>query len=228
MSCIVIIPARAGSKVIKNKNIQPINGLPLIAYNIRAAFKASKVERVIVSTDGDSIANIAKEHGAEIVKRPEAISGDTASSESALLHALDELEKEKPLPSYTCFAQCTSPLTMPEDFDNILAMIEGGKYDSVFAAARSHAFLWKIDQKGHARGINHDETKQRQMRQNQPPQYQEIGALYVFKTEEFRKHKNRFFGRIGIYEMPASRTLDIDDSKDMEKAAVLLQDYIKS
>ena len=86
-----IIPARGGSKGIPGKNLRPVAGAPLVAHAIRAARGAPSVDRVIVSTDADAIAAAARAAGAEVVRRPADISGDTASSESALLHALEFL-----------------------------------------------------------------------------------------------------------------------------------------
>ena len=84
-----MIPARGGSKGIPGKNLQAVGGLSLVARSVQAAFASRGVDRVVVSTDDDAIAEEAQSHGAEVVRRPVAIAGDTASSESALLHALD-------------------------------------------------------------------------------------------------------------------------------------------
>ena len=106
-----MIPARGGSKGIPGKNLQHVGGLSLVARSVRAALASRRVKRVIVSTDDDAIAAEAQAHGAEVVQRPVAIAGDTASSESALLHALDTLEQQGPLPAQLVFLQCTSPFT---------------------------------------------------------------------------------------------------------------------
>ena len=86
---LAVIPARGGSKGIPGKNLQKVGGLSLVARSVQAAFASRGVDRVVVSTDDDAIAEEARSHGAEVVRRPVAIAGDTASSESALLHALD-------------------------------------------------------------------------------------------------------------------------------------------
>src|SRR5262245_40854376 len=88
---IAIIPARSGSKGIPRKNIQPVAGKPLLAHSIEQAQQAATVDRVLVSTDGAEIAAVAQQYGAEVVWRPPELGSDTASSESALLHALDHL-----------------------------------------------------------------------------------------------------------------------------------------
>jgi N-acylneuraminate cytidylyltransferase len=90
---IVIIPARGGSKGIPSKNICPVGGKPLLAWSIEQARQTPQISRVIVSTDSAEIAAAARDYGAEVILRPAEISGDTASSESALIHALDYLER---------------------------------------------------------------------------------------------------------------------------------------
>ena len=92
ITCCAVIPARGGSKGIPGKNLKRIAGQPLIAHSIHAAKRAKHVQRVIVSTDDPSIAEVAREHGAEVVLRPPELATDSASSESALLQVLEQLE----------------------------------------------------------------------------------------------------------------------------------------
>ncbi len=104
MNCLAIIPARGGSKGIPRKNVLPLAGKPLIAYNIQAARQARLITRVVVSTDDDEIAEVSRRFGAEVVRRPAEISGDTASSELALLHTLETLRvTEGFVPDLVCF-----------------------------------------------------------------------------------------------------------------------------
>ena len=91
---LAIIPARGGSKGIPRKNIRLVCGQPLIAWTIQAARTARSVGRVVVSTDDSEIADVASRFGAEVVRRPAELSGDTASSEQALLHTLEMLEAD--------------------------------------------------------------------------------------------------------------------------------------
>ena len=92
---ISIIPARGGSKGIPGKNIIPVAGKPLLAWTIEQSLNAKSVDSTYVTTNNDEIAEVAREYGAKIIWRPESISGDEASSEVALLHAIDHLRKEK-------------------------------------------------------------------------------------------------------------------------------------
>jgi N-acylneuraminate cytidylyltransferase len=185
---LAVIPARGGSKGIPGKNLQAVGGLSLVARSVQAAFASRGVDRVVVSTDDDAIAEEAQSHGAEVVRRPAAIAGDTASSESALLHALDTLEQQGPLPPLLVFLQCTSPFTSGGQIDRVLEALEDPKINSAFAVAPWHGFLWRRD----GRGINHDPQQPRQRRQDLEPAYLETGAIYAMSTACFRAEGSRF------------------------------------
>lgn len=220
---IAIIPARGGSKGIPGKNIRAVAGSPLISWTIRAALKASSISRVIVSTDDDEIAAVALAEHAEVVRRPQELADDNASSEAALLHVLETLhdrgEKESPA---IAFLQCTSPLTLPADIDGTVAAVLRDNADCAFTAARTHRFLWRYDEHGNATGINHEVAK-RQRRQDRAREFVETGAVYAMRTSGFRSAKHRFFGRVAIYEVPTTRSLEVDDPDDLLLADFLLQ-----
>ncbi|HEY9766444.1 MAG TPA: acylneuraminate cytidylyltransferase family protein, partial [Chroococcales cyanobacterium] len=119
MAVLAVIPARGGSKGIPRKNVRLLAGKPLIAHAIEAARGSRSIDRVVVSTDDTEIGRVAERFGAEVVWRPTEISGDTASSEAALLFTLDFLEsKEGYRPDILVFLQCTAPLTLAEDIDD--------------------------------------------------------------------------------------------------------------
>ena len=183
-----MIPARGGSKGIPGKNLQEVDGLSLIARSVQAAFASRGVDRVVVSTDDDAIAKEAQAHGAEVVRRPAAIAGDSASSESALLHALDTLEQQGPLPAQLVFLQCTSPFTSGSQIDQVLAALQNPEINSSFAVTPWHGFLWHRD----GRGINHDPQQPRQRRQDLEPAFLETGAIYAMTTDAFRASGSRF------------------------------------
>ena len=108
---IALIPARGGSKRIPRKNLLPLAGLPLVAHSIRHAIAAHAVSEVYVSTDDPEIADVARTFGAEVVMRPTELAGDQATSESALLHALDDRARRGlPDPELVVFLQPTSPV----------------------------------------------------------------------------------------------------------------------
>jgi N-acylneuraminate cytidylyltransferase len=226
METLAIIPARGGSKGIPRKNVRMLAGRPLVAHTSEQALAAEFVDRIVVSTDDAEIAQVARRYGAEVVRRPAAISGDTASSESALLHALEHLrETEGYEPDLLVFLQCTSPLTLAQDIDGtVQALLDEGA-DSALAVTPFHYFLWQRDAQGNAVGINHD-RRVRLRRQDQEPQYLETGAVYVMRVAGFLRAKHRFFGRTAMYVMPPERCLEIDEPVDLQVAEVLMRQQV--
>jgi YrbI family 3-deoxy-D-manno-octulosonate 8-phosphate phosphatase len=224
---LAIIPARGGSKGIPRKNIRPLAGKPLLAYNIEAAQASRYIQRVVVSTDDPEIAQIARAYGAEVVWRPAEISGDMAASESALLHTLETLQtQEDYAPDLLVFLQCTSPLTAAEDIDGTITALIEQEADTALAVIPFHYFLWKPgrDTQGlpDALGINHHKSV-RPLRQEREVQYLETGAVYVMHVPGFLQVRHRFFGRTALYVMPPERRLEIDDPVDFQVAEVLLK-----
>ena len=187
-SALALIPARGGSKGIPGKNLKMVGGVPLVARSIRAAQASTLVSQVVVSTDDDAIAATALEYGAEVVRRSGDLANDTASSESALLHALDLLSADQGLPPSVVFLQCTSPFTTGTQIDRVLAALHEEGVNSAFAVAPWHGFLWRDD----GRGINHDPQQARQRRQDLEPSFLETGAIYAMRTTAFQECASRF------------------------------------
>jgi YrbI family 3-deoxy-D-manno-octulosonate 8-phosphate phosphatase len=218
---IAIIPARGGSRGIPGKNIRPLAGRPLVAHTIEIARRAKRVDAVYVSTDSPQIAEVAQAFGAEVIWRPADISGDLASSESALLHALDQIELERRVSApLLTFLQCTAPLTRSEDIDGAIDKLCAEQADTCLAVTRFHYFVWS-EEPGGARGINHDKSV-REMRQQRKPQYLEAGSIYVMKVDGFRAARHRFFGKTSLYEVPIETIQEIDDPADFEAAELKL------
>lgn len=222
---IAIIPARGGSKGLPRKNILPVAGKPLVAWTIEAAKASRHIAQVYVSTDSVEIADVARRWGAEVIDRPTDISGDKASSEAAILHALDVLESRDIHPRLTVFLQCTSPLTETEDIDGVVEKLLSEGADSALSVAPFFHFLWKPTPEGGV-GINHDK-RVRLRRQDMEPQFLENGAVYVFKTEGFRQSKHRFFGKTVLHALEAEKVLEIDDPVEMEIAEVRLRHRVR-
>ena len=223
MEAIAIIPARGGSKGIPRKNVRLLAGKPLVAHTIEHARQAGSVNRVVVSTDDAEIASISRECGADVIWRPPDISGDTASSESALLHALEHLEKTEGYePDLVVFLQCTSPLTAPEDIDATVQALVDHNADSALAVTPFHCFVWQEDKHGNATGVNHEKSRRR-LRQAREAQYVETGAIYVMRTQGLLKAKHRFFGKTVMCVMPRERWCEIDEAVDLAIAEMLLR-----
>ncbi|MBW2365160.1 MAG: acylneuraminate cytidylyltransferase family protein [Deltaproteobacteria bacterium] len=227
MKVAAIIPARGNSKGILRKNIKLLAGKPLVAHAIDCAKSSRFVDRVIVSTDDTEIAAVSQNSGAEIVQRPQEISGDSASSEIALLHSLDHLyHSDAYEPDLVVFLQCTAPLTLPEDIDGTIQALLDENADSALAVTPFHYFLWNQDESGNAVGINHDK-RFRPLRQDRERQFLETGAVYVMRTQGFKETKHRFFGKTAIYVMPPERCLEIDEPVDLRIAEILMQEQQK-
>ena len=218
MSTLAVIPARGGSKGIVGKNVRILAGKPLIAWAIEAALHTPSVDRVIVSTDDPVIGQIAEDYDAEVVARPAEISGDDASSESALLHVLGQ---QRIMPDTLVMLQCTSPLTIPEDIEGTIKAVRDGA-DCAFTAAPFHRYLWRTRMFAGVLGVNHDHHD-RLPRQKRTPNYVETGAVYAMRTEGFLKAGHRFFGRIAMHVVPAERSMEIDEPADLIIAAALLE-----
>ncbi|HJM82761.1 MAG TPA: acylneuraminate cytidylyltransferase [Nitrospinota bacterium] len=222
MKVLAIIPARGGSKGIPQKNLISLAGKPLLGWSIETAKKTQLVDYITVSTDDEQIAVCARNFGANVVMRPSDLAGDQIASELALLHALNELDvKDNIRPEITVFLQCTSPLTIPEDIDGTIELIRSGQYDSAFSASPFHGFIWREENHSSVIGINHDHSK-REMRQNIGKQFLENGAVYAIKTNALLSSGYRFTGRVGLYETPSERNLEIDEQEDLELAELIM------
>jgi N-acylneuraminate cytidylyltransferase len=212
---LAVIPARGGSKGILRKNLELVAGKPLVAWSIEVALKATWINRVVVSTDDPEIEQTALAYGAEVVIRPDEISGDGASSESALLHVLETLNStEKYRPDVVVFLQATSPVRTSEDIDQAVSMVENEGYDSVLSVVPSHGFLWREGALG-AESVNYD-WAHRPRRQDMKPEYRENGSIYVMTYQCLMKFHNRLGGRIGMHVMDETAGYEIDSPTDLE------------
>jgi N-acylneuraminate cytidylyltransferase len=167
---------------------------------------------------------VARQFAAEVIPRPAELSGDTASSESALLHALEYLRQhEQYVPDLLVFLQCTSPLMLPEDIDGTVQALLAEEADTAMTVSPFHYFLWQPDETGNAVGINHDK-RTRPRRQDRAPQYRETGAVYVMRTAGFQQYRHRFFGKTVMHVVPEARAFEIDEPSDWLVAESFLQE----
>ncbi|AZC13793.1 MULTISPECIES: acylneuraminate cytidylyltransferase [unclassified Microbacterium] len=217
---VAIIPARGGSKGVPRKNLRRVGGIPLIGRAIQAARRCDLIDRVCVSTDDDEIAAVAEEWGAEVIRRPADLSGDTASSESAILHALDDLEARDVNVGVVAFLQATSPFIDSEALDGAIRLVQQRRRDSVFSAIETYGFLWRKGTGDCAEAINH-RADHRPRRQDREPHYLETGAFYVMRARGFRTIRHRFFGSIGIATVPERTAIEIDSFAELELARAL-------
>ena len=212
---IAIIPARGGSKRIPSKNLLPVGGRPLLGHSVAHARASQRLSEVWVSTDDPEIAGVASAGGARVVERPAEIAGDRASSESALLHALDH-RRQLGLadPDLVVFLQATSPARRAGDIDAAIAALEADGADSLFSACENNRLIWAV-RNGTPEPINYDYRK-RQREQDMPRQFRENGSIYVFKPAVLREHGNRLGGRMAVYEMDYWSSFQIDTPEHVE------------
>jgi N-acylneuraminate cytidylyltransferase len=214
---VAIIPARGGSKGIPRKNLQRVGGVPLVARAVDAARRCPAIDRVVVTTDDADIAAVAAEWGAEIVERPADLSGDQASSEAALLHALDALEARKVDVGVLAFLQATSPFIDVDALTAAVQLVRSRRRDSVFSAVETYGFLWEKGLGGAAEPINH-EIDVRPRRQDREPHHLETGGFYVMRAAGFRAAQHRFFGSVGIAEVAPRTAIEVDTPDELEFA----------
>lgn len=224
---LAIIPARGGSKGIPGKNLVALAGKPLIAFTIEQALAAARVQRVVVSTDSAEIGDVARRSGAEVVIRPAELAGDSASSESALLHCLDRLKTTEGYePDLVVFLQPTSPLRSASNIEQAIATIECEHADSLFSAGPSHGFLWRKGPAGVV-PLNYD-PQHRPRRQDAPEDMVENGSIYVLKPWVLAELGCRLGGRIVVYPMSALDSWQVDEPGDIAIVEMLLRSKFPS
>ena len=213
-----IIPARGGSKGIPGKNIIDLNGKPLIAYTLEAAEHSTLLDRCIVSTDDETIAKIAKEHGGDVpFMRPDTLATDEALALDTLNHAIEELENAGEHYDYILMLQPTSPLRTGEDIDACIRLAVDKNADSVFSMKKLSDFApqkLKVLEDGLIKPLIEEETGQSDPRHKGPDVYKRNCAVYLTRTELI-KAGNQFGEQSYAYEMPEERSIDINDPKDL-------------
>ena len=216
MHLLGVVPARGGSKGISDKNLCRVGGRSLLARTIHTASQSRFLTRIVVTTDSPRVAEESLAAGASVIKRPGALASDTASSEAALLHAVEQ----HPDSEVIVFLQCTSPFLTTADLDRTIAAVAEGDADVAFTAVRSHGFLWQRHEDGSVSGINHD-ARERLRRQDRRVELLETGAAYVMRADGFKQAEHRFFGRTVAVAVDPRRAMEIDTPEDLELARAL-------
>jgi N-acylneuraminate cytidylyltransferase/CMP-N,N'-diacetyllegionaminic acid synthase len=224
---LALIPARGGSKGLPGKNIRPFAGLPLIAHTIQAARVAVSITRVVVSTDDEAIAAVAKAHGAEVpFLRPAALAGDASPAIEAYLHACRTLEElGSPAIDELVVLLPTSPLRMAPDIDQAVGQFRLRQADAVISVTPSaHPLHWAkvVDGQGVLRDAHPGGAANNRNRQDYPPTFMPNGAIYVFRRALLERRDGYYTERTYPMVMPKQRSIDIDDHYDFAIAEFLL------
>jgi N-acylneuraminate cytidylyltransferase/CMP-N,N'-diacetyllegionaminic acid synthase len=223
---LAIIPARGGSKGIKNKNIVELKGKPLISYTIEEAKKCGIFDKIIVSTDSPEIAKISEKYGAEVpFLRPKKLAIDTASTVDVILHALDYFKAESEHYDYFVLLQPTSPLRKAEDILNAINLLFEKDADSIVSVCEvEHSPLFCNTLPEDLSLSNFIKKELRNKRRQDLPKYYRInGAIYISKIETFLKIKDFYEGKSYAYIMPIERSIDIDNVIDLKLAELLME-----
>lgn len=227
MKYLYLIPARGGSKGIPGKNIRPLGGIPLIAHSIRHALESgADPADVVVTTDSEEIADVAREYGADVpFMRPAELAGDTSSSRSAILHALDTLASMGRNYDAVVLLQPTSPLRRASDISRAVkafeeATAEGRRPGMAVSVseARTNPYYsaFETDADGFLHISKGDGRYTR--RQDAPPVWEFNGAVYVIDPDALRESEISRIRRIIPVEMDSARSLDLDTLADWERA----------
>jgi CMP-N,N'-diacetyllegionaminic acid synthase len=226
---LTIIPARGGSKGVSRKNIRDLAGKPLIYWTIKAAQDSGVVDRLVVSTEDEEIAEVARSFGAEIIDRPKELAEDATKTEPVMLHALDVLEKQGYQPDYVSLIQCTSPFLKSEVVRTVATKLieHPDRYDSCGTYYEPHySFRWKKteDDRFESEFPVMDRPRRQDLILEYP--YCGAGACYIISTELFRKTGNRYGGndaRIGGVLISEQDALQIDTEYDLLIANELMK-----
>ena len=222
-----LIPARGGSKGVPGKNIRPLGGIPLIEYSIRDALAvAAASEDVVVSTDSQEIADIARQAGATVpFLRPAELATDTASSRDVMLHAVDTLNGAGARYDRLVLLQPTSPFRNTDDIRKALELFEREHPDMVVsvrpAATNPYYNAYECDADGLLRISKGDGMITR--RQDAPPVWEFDGSIYVIDIDALRRYPS--LGRMQkILPLPntVAHNIDIDTELDFLLAESLL------
>lgn len=204
MKIVSLIPLRWWSKSIPYKNIKMIWWKPLCSRTIEASLWSKYINETRISTDDKKIKDIVGKTWAKIIDRPEEYANDTASTESVMLHFMQNTDFD-----IVVTIQATSPLTTSEDIDKAIELFLKNKYDSLVTWVKTKRFFWNINWEA----LNY-EYKKRPRRQDFEWTIMENWAFYITKREILQSHKNRLGGNIWIYEMDESTAVEIDEPND--------------
>lgn len=225
---LAIVPARGGSKGIPRKNITLVEGKPLIQYTIDEALKSKYIDRVMVSTDDEEIANVAKGCGAEVpfLRSPE-LASDQAKTIDALIHAVSELKKiEGNTYDYLVLLQPTQPFRKHWHIDEAIVKIVDQNESSLVSISevREHPILMRtIDSAEHVRPLLNANSTVR--RQDFPSFYKVNGCIYINKLDETFSSDTSLNDNKLAYLMEQKYDLDIDEPLDLEIMKMILQRY---
>lgn len=224
---LAIIPARGGSKGLPGKNIRHLGDKPLIAYTVEAALKSTSIDRVIVSTDSDEIADVSRKAGAEVpFIRPADLATDEARAQDVYVHACEFMESSYGIDVAKFVVLLpTSPFRKAEHIDEAVSLLRGNDAETVISVCKANKpatwFLY-MDRNGYVVNCGFDKKSASGNRQQNMDYYIPNGAIYVLDYL-LLKHKGTYYSENTIgYEMDRYSSIDIDCLEDLEYAEFIL------
>jgi N-acylneuraminate cytidylyltransferase len=222
---LAVIPARGGSKRIPRKNIREFCGLPMVTWSIRAALGSGSFEHVVVSTDDEEIAQVARDAGAEVpFMRPHELSGDFTPTNEVVTHAVGFFEDAGTIVEHVACIYATAPFLTPEVVRE--AMLACQRPDADFAAVVTHYRFpiqraLRTDPQGllHMREPGHVASRS----QDLETFYHDAGQFYCGAPAGFRRFRSVFEGIVAPVVVPATRALDIDTHDDWDAAETMFK-----
>ena len=219
MRSVAIIPARGGSKRLPRKNIVDFRGKPIIAYTLEAAKASGCFERIVVSTEDDEIAEVARRCGAEVEKRDAALATDTATVDAVCLNFLDRERAAGRDWSHMACLYATAPLRTGEDIRGVMALLEPGICDFAMGVSpyetQPHIALKFMPD--HSLVPMWPELIEYRL-SDFPPLRTANGTVYAVACDDFRRHKSFYGPGLRGYDMPRARAVDIDTAEDLDYA----------
>lgn len=224
MKNLAIIPARSGSKGLKDKNIKDLCGKPLMAYSIEAAEKSGCFEEIMVSTDSEIYAEIARHYGANVpFMRSERTSTDTASSLDVIEEVLHSYKKLGHVFDTFCILQPTSPLRTHDDIRAAYDLYnERASFAVISVCEAEHSPLWCGKLPENHEFVNFITPSANKRRQDTDTFYRLNGAIYIINAEKFEVDKFFYHAGSFAYIMPQERSIDIDSKIDFLLAQIIL------
>jgi len=225
---LAIIPARGGSKRLPNKNILELDGKPLIAWSIEEGLKSKYIDKVVVSSDSEDILNISKKFGADIVKRPDKLASDTATSFDAVKHTIENVDGKF---DFVILLQPTSPLRTQKHIDEAFILMSKKKADAIISISElDHSPLLSNTLPNDGSMDNFlNKSLINKRSQDLKKYYYLNGAVYICKVDVLMKEKTFFINdNIFAYKMGRENSVDIDNITDFRFAEYLMTEKNKT
>jgi CMP-N-acetylneuraminic acid synthetase len=223
---LAIIPARAGSKRLPNKNMLELEGKPLVAWSIEAALNSRYIDKVLVTSDDQNILNLSKKYKVDAVNRPKRLSSDTSTTYDVVEHALSLQEEGF---EYVVLLQPTSPLRTEKHIDEAVKLLEIKNADAVISVCEvEHPVQWSMslsDNKDMSEFIKKIDTKRSQELEKN---YRLNGAIYICNMKKLLENKTFFLeSNIFAYVMSREDSVDIDEEIDFKLAELIVKSKIE-